>query len=75
MLAWVSPIVLAMRQKLHNADNELQRLLQSHIVDVKREIELKVKIETFKETLEFLDSEDTPVALELELTCQRRVSV
>ena len=72
--ARVTPIVLAIRQKLHDAENELQRLLQSDSVDVKREIECKVKIETFKETLEglaFPDSDDTLADLHLDSTCQR----
>ena len=72
--AMVSPIVIAMRQKLYDADNDLQSLLQSPNVDVKREIELTVKMETLKETLDglgFPHSKDTLVDLEFDITCER----
>ena len=63
--------MLALRQKLLNADNELQILLQIHGVDVKREIELNAKIDTLKETLDglgFPHNEDTPVELDVDIT-------
>ena len=66
--------MLALRQKLLNANNELQSLLQSHGVDVKREIELNAKIDTLKETLDglgFPHNEDTPIELDIDITSDR----
>ncbi|MCO5559731.1 hypothetical protein L7F22_013332 [Adiantum nelumboides] len=50
----VSSVVLAMRQKLYEAENEMWCLGLTDSVDARREIELKVKIETLKETLDGL---------------------
>ena len=71
--ARVTPVVLSIRQKLCDADNELRSLLQDPSVDAKKEIELTVRIDTLKDALcdlGFPHSNDTPVDLQVDITSQ-----
>ena len=70
----VTPVVVATRKKLRDAIEELETLGQSESQDVKRGIQLNVKIETLKEMLAdlgFPHSEYTPDDVEVDITCQR----